>query len=131
MIPMEDHKRELAKKDEAIEKAKAEGEKIKAEALKTVKDYNERFKLQEEKVHLLDVKFAAEKQVHESIVADLERQIVKMNEKHGVAIKKLRDEADILRGEISALKTTLECTPSGCACSENDACKGGKDEPIE
>lgn len=91
MIPIEDHKREMAKKDEAIKQVKAETQRIKSAALDAVKEFKERFDMQKVEIETLKNDVVVEQQSAEDAVEKMQERIDKLNEDHGKTVKRLRE----------------------------------------
>ena len=91
MIPIEDHKREMAKKDEAIKQVKAEMERIKSAALAVTKEYKERFDMQKVEIEVLKNDVVVEQQSAEAAVEKMQVRIDKLNDDHGKTVKRLRE----------------------------------------
>ena len=113
-ISVEDHKRELAVKVEAINQLKDELAKLKQSSLNMAKDYKDRFDRQNHALSEKDVLHAAAAKDHEVELAAVAQRIEKLNESHGKMVKKLRDaaaEAELNHAAaIEALRNELDAS---------------------
>ena len=101
MIPVEDHHRDLAKKDETIRQLQDSLEKQKLDGLKMAADYKKRFV---EQSTVVAQKVAAFEQALEQMDAmrkEFESRIEKLNQRHGDAFKSLRESNAELTAELA------------------------------
>lgn len=99
MLPVEEHKRELAKKNEVIKQVKVEMQRIKSAALSATKDYKERFDQQVKALAAARYELEVESEAHDAAAAQLNARINKLNASHGDTVKKLREKLQVCEGD--------------------------------